>query len=150
MQVWVPNPDKEGTVAFLQGDTTSSSSVDAAVAHVVEHWGKLDIWINNAAIGVGGDLLHTTEESWDRVLAVNAKGYWLGARAAVRQMLSQPIDPETELRGKIINISSQHGMVCWCVMPSPTSSPYYRDVLPSALCLLVRPVFAVLVNCKFT
>ena len=39
--------------------------------------------------------------------------YWLGAQAAVRQMLKQEVAGPAEVRGKVINISSQHGMVCW-------------------------------------
>jgi NAD(P)-dependent dehydrogenase (short-subunit alcohol dehydrogenase family) len=37
-------------------------------------WEQLDVWVNNAAIGSGGGLLETTEEQWDKVMAVNAKG----------------------------------------------------------------------------
>ena len=100
-----------GEVVLVLGDTTKSADLQAAVAEAVRRWGRLDVWINNAAVGVGGDLLSTREEDWDRVLAINAKGYWMGARAAARQMLAQEPDPDG-LRGKIINISSQHGMVC--------------------------------------
>ena len=57
-------------------------------------------------------LLDTTEMNWDRVMDVNSKGYGLGARSAVRQFLRQEINPITGLRGRVINISSQHGMVC--------------------------------------
>ena len=100
-----------GAVALLLGDTTKAADLDAAVAEAVRRWGRLDIWVNNAAVGVGGDLLTTKEDDWDRTLTINAKGYWLGARAAARQMLLQA--PRIDgLRGKIINISSQHGMVC--------------------------------------
>jgi NAD(P)-dependent dehydrogenase (short-subunit alcohol dehydrogenase family) len=42
-------------------------------------------------------------------MAVNAKGVFLGCRAAVRQMLTQ--EPVGEVRGRIVNLSSQHGMV---------------------------------------
>lgn len=56
-------------------------------------------------------VLSTDEDSWARVLEVNATGYFLGARAAVRQMLQQGKSDTTGLRGRVINISSQHGMV---------------------------------------
>ena len=101
-----------GEVALLLGDTTKAADIEAAVAEAVRRWGRLDVWINNAAIGVGGDLLNTTEQDWNRVLDINAKGYWMGSRAAARQMLSQPPVARDGVRGKIINISSQHGMVC--------------------------------------
>eukprot|EP00040_Diaphanoeca_grandis_P016393 m.84574 g.84574 ORF g.84574 m.84574 type:complete len:346 (-) comp25769_c0_seq2:395-1432(-) len=100
-----------GAIEYYKGDTTSSDSCEAAVALAVSKWGRLDIWVNNAAIGVGGNLLDTHERDWDRVLAVNAKGYWLGAKAAVRHMLKQDVSSTSGLRGRVINISSQHGMV---------------------------------------
>lgn len=100
-----------GGVAFFLGDTTSAAACEAAVQEVVGKWSRLDVWVNNAAIDGVGDLINTTEEDWDRVLAVNAKGYFLGAQAAVRQMLKQSVLEPSGLRGRIINISSQHGIV---------------------------------------
>ena len=50
---------------------------------------------------------------------VNTTGYFLGAQVAVEQFLRQPPRPETGLRGKLINISSQHGMVA-----CPGNLPY--------------------------
>ena len=44
------------------------------------------------------------EDDWEAVMAVNAKGYWLGARAAAKQFLKQEPLPSNGLRGKIINI----------------------------------------------
>ena len=44
------------------------------------------------------------EEDWEAVMAVNAKGYWLGARAAATQFLKQEPLHSNGLRGKIINI----------------------------------------------
>merc|ERR1719272_300377 len=44
-------------------------------------------------------------------MSVNAKGYFLGSKAAVSAMLSNEIDSTSGLRGRVINISSQHGMV---------------------------------------
>jgi NAD(P)-dependent dehydrogenase (short-subunit alcohol dehydrogenase family) len=65
--------------------------------------------VNNAAISVGKPLLETTEEEWDHVLAVNLKSVFLGCKRAVQQMLGQ--EPRGEARGRIVNISSQHGMI---------------------------------------
>ena len=76
---------------------------------LVSSHGKLDVWVNNAAVGVGKGLLETTEEDWDRVMAVDAKGYFLACKRAVKQMLSQPVIDE--VRGRIVNITSQHGMI---------------------------------------
>jgi NAD(P)-dependent dehydrogenase (short-subunit alcohol dehydrogenase family) len=54
-------------------------------------------------------LLETEESDWDRVMDVSLKGAYLCARAAVRQMLSQEV--VNEARGRLINISSQHGVI---------------------------------------
>jgi NAD(P)-dependent dehydrogenase (short-subunit alcohol dehydrogenase family) len=54
-------------------------------------------------------LLETTEEDWDIILDVGLRGLFLCCQRAVRQMLTQ--EPRGEVRGRVLNISSQHGMV---------------------------------------
>ncbi|MES2712171.1 MAG: SDR family oxidoreductase [Pseudomonadota bacterium] len=101
----------EGGVALFQHcDVSVWADMDALVGRAVAEWGALDIMVNNAAIrGAGTPLLETTEEDWDRVMAVNAKGVFFGCKRAVAQFMTQPI--HGEVRGRIVNISSQHGMV---------------------------------------
>lgn len=100
-----------GTAEFLKCDVTRSADLEAAVARAVELGGRLDVIVNNAAIGTDTPLHETSEEDFDRVMAVNAKGVFLGCRAAVRQMLGQKPQGDGEVRGRIVNISSQHGMI---------------------------------------
>ena len=67
--------------------------------------------VNNAVVA-GPDargLLETSEDDWDLVLDVGLRGLFLRCQRAVRQMLTQ--EPYGEVRGRMINISSQHGMV---------------------------------------
>ena len=52
-------------------------------------FGRLDVLFANAGIGYSGELVETSDEDWDRVMAVNAKGVFLCARESVRQMLAQ-------------------------------------------------------------
>jgi len=98
-----------GTARFIATDVSRKQDIDRAVATAVETWGGLDVMVNNAATFVGKPLLDTTEEEWNRVMAVNATGVFLGCQLAVRQMLTQAA--RDGVRGRIVNISSQHGMI---------------------------------------
>jgi len=64
-------------------DVTDSAQVDAAVAAVVEHFGALDIVINNAGIGAAGNIAANDDDEWHRVLDVNIVGLARVSRAAL-------------------------------------------------------------------
>lgn len=99
-----------GTARFHRCDVSRWEDVDALVCATVAEFGRLDVMVNNAAIGgAGGRLLDVEEADWDRVMAVNAKGVFFGCKRAVQQFLTQPV--RGDARGRIVNISSQHGMV---------------------------------------
>jgi NAD(P)-dependent dehydrogenase (short-subunit alcohol dehydrogenase family) len=99
-----------GAARFQRCDVSAWAEMDALVGETVAAFGRLDVMVNNAAIRGAGTRLHeTTEEDWDRVMAVNAKGVFFGCKRAVQQFLTQEI--RDEARGRIVNISSQHGMV---------------------------------------
>ncbi len=102
-----------GEAAFVEADVSDWAAVDALVAATVERFGRLDVMVNNAAISTGQRLTETSEEDWDRVMAVNLKGVFFGCKRAVLQMLSQtPRSASGDgTRGRIVNISSQHGMI---------------------------------------
>ncbi|MDP6707016.1 MAG: SDR family NAD(P)-dependent oxidoreductase [Alphaproteobacteria bacterium] len=114
-----PREDGETTLALIEAaggeawfqstDVSDRAAVDALVEATVARHGRLDVMVNNAAVFLGKPLLETSEDEWDRVLAVNLKGVFLGCKAAVRQMIGQ--EPRAEARGRIVNISSQHGMI---------------------------------------
>jgi 2-keto-3-deoxy-L-fuconate dehydrogenase len=71
------------------GDVTRSEDVRRAVGQAVAQFGRLDVLFANAGIGYSGELVDTSDEDWDRVMAVNAKGVFICARESVRQMLAQ-------------------------------------------------------------
>jgi NAD(P)-dependent dehydrogenase (short-subunit alcohol dehydrogenase family) len=54
-------------------------------------------------------LLETSEEDWDAIMHVNLRGVFIGCKRAVAEMLGQ--EPIGEVRGRVVNISSQHGLI---------------------------------------
>ncbi len=104
-----------GECLFLPLDVTSQSQWESAIASVVERFGRLDILVNNAGVGATNSKVEETEEAdWDRVMDINAKGVFLGTRAAIPELRKAG-------GGSIINISSQLGLV-----GVDNSSPQYQ------------------------
>ena len=93
-----------GQVMFLHLDVTSADQWQAAIDATMGRFGKLDILVNNAGVRGAGLVEDITEVEWDRVLDINAKGTFLGTRAALPAMRQNG-------GGSIINISSQLGIV---------------------------------------
>ncbi|MEM9757575.1 MAG: SDR family oxidoreductase [Pseudomonadota bacterium] len=98
-----------GTAMRVRCDISDEQEVDAMVAAVVEAWGGVDILVNNAAHWTTTPLTETSLEQWRAVMAVNSDGYFLCSKRAVAQMLTQPV--RGDARGRIVNITSQHGMI---------------------------------------
>jgi NAD(P)-dependent dehydrogenase (short-subunit alcohol dehydrogenase family) len=98
-----------GSALAVNCDLADVAAIEDTVATARERFGRLDIVVNNAAISAGKPLLETTDDEWARVLAVNLTGVFAMCRAAVRAMLDQPA--RAEVRGRIVNLTSQHGMI---------------------------------------
>ena len=96
-------------------DVTSEDDWAAAVKKVTDRYGKLDILVNNAGVSARGTIEETSVEDWDRVMEINAKGVFLGTRAAIPEMRKAG-------GGSIVNISSQLGLVGMA-----ESSPQYQS-----------------------
>src|SRR6266487_1366586 len=77
-----------------------------AMQGVAEQYGRLDILVNNAGVSHVGNVLETSAEDWDRVMAVNARGVFLCSKYAVAQMLQQ-----NPAGGILVNIASVAGMI---------------------------------------
>jgi glucose 1-dehydrogenase len=103
-----------GTEPFLiKGDVSQAQQVTAMFASVVERYGRLDILVNNAGIQVAEDTDKLRAEDFDRVVAVNLRGAFLCAQAAIRQFLAQGDG------GVIVNVSSVHQLI-----PKPRFAGY--------------------------
>jgi glucose 1-dehydrogenase len=98
-----------GAAIYVATDISDWAAVDALVDATVAAFGRLDVLVNNAAIYTTTNLLETTPEQWARVIAVNLTGFFYCCKRAVMQMITQA--PVNDVRGRIVNISSQHGMV---------------------------------------
>jgi NAD(P)-dependent dehydrogenase (short-subunit alcohol dehydrogenase family) len=74
--------------AFTGGDVSSSEDVRALVRTAVDRFGKLDIMYNNAGIGGGeGPITDCTEETFDRIIAVDLKAVWLGMKHSLPYLI---------------------------------------------------------------
>ena len=102
-----------GGAIFVRLDVTKEEDWRRAVSLAEEVYKRLDILVNNAGVSAVGGIEDTTVEEWDRVMAVNAKGVFLGTREAIPAMRRAG-------GGSIINISSQLGIVAMS-----ESSPQY-------------------------
>ncbi|MEV6962462.1 SDR family oxidoreductase [Streptomyces sp. NPDC051207] len=93
-------------------DMTDAAAVDELARRAVDEFGRIDVWVNNAAVNAFGRFEDVPLEDFRKVLDVNVMGYVHGARAALRVMREQGT-------GTLINISSIVGAV-----PQPYSHPY--------------------------
>jgi NAD(P)-dependent dehydrogenase (short-subunit alcohol dehydrogenase family) len=100
-----------GAARFVRADVSSAADVDGLVEAALELGGRLDVMVPNAVLAgpYSKGLLETTEADWNAMLAVGLTGVFLCCQRAVRVMLEQ--EPIGEACGRLILISSQHGMV---------------------------------------
>jgi len=84
------------------GDTADKATAAAAVKAAVDKFGGLHILVNNAGMAVEGDITQTSEEDFERVMAVNVAGYFHMAKAAMPELV--------KVRGSIVMTSSVSGL----------------------------------------
>ncbi|HEX4993144.1 MAG TPA: SDR family NAD(P)-dependent oxidoreductase, partial [Rubrobacteraceae bacterium] len=97
---------QSGRCIALEADVSEKASVDAVAQKVISELGGIDIVVNNAAIYPLRPWTEIEEEEWDRVMAVNLKGYFLCARAAYPSMRERG-------KGRIINVASITFFIGW-------------------------------------
>ena len=102
-----------GEAAYVHLDVTKEDDWRTAINTAIDRYGKLDILVNNAGILIRKGIEDTTEEDWDRIMGVNAKGAFLGTKHSIPAMRQAG-------GGSIVNISSTAGLVA-----SPSGSASY-------------------------
>lgn len=90
---------KGGQALFVEAHVEREAEAAATIRQAVETFGRLDILVNNAAMRLYGPITEATEEGWDRILAVNLKGYAFFAKFAIPEMRRVG-------GGAIVNVSS--------------------------------------------
>lgn len=101
-----------GSVLTVPTDVSKSAAVEQLASLAVKTYGKIDVWVNNAAVSVFGNLHEIPTEAIQRVVETNIMGYIHGARAAIAHFRVQG-------RGTLVNVSSVAGVV-----GQPFSAPY--------------------------
>lgn len=94
-----------GNATSLHLDVTSSDDWQAAVDSTLAAYGRIDILVNNAGIQrIRPSFEHVSLDDWEAIMAVNATGVFLGAKAVLEPM-------KTQQAGSIVNMSSISGLV---------------------------------------
>jgi len=101
----VPEVTQWGTQSVtVIGDVTKKEDVERMVGETLKAFGTIDILVNNAGVAYLDEAENLSEEYWDKTMAVNLKGPFLLSQAVGKVMIQKK-------RGKIINISSQAGII---------------------------------------
>ncbi len=123
--------EQGGIGIAIPTDVADWDAVDRLVGRTVDRFGRLDVLVNNAAVYTSTNLVETTPQDWHKVLSVNVTGAFFCAKRAVIEMHRQ--DPIDSVRGRIINIASQHGMIA-----CPGDFPY--SVSKGAIIQMTRQI----------
>jgi NAD(P)-dependent dehydrogenase (short-subunit alcohol dehydrogenase family) len=106
-----------GSALAVAADVTDEDQVMQVAAKAVERYGRIDVWVNNAAVSAFGRFEETPPDVFRRVMDTNFFGYVHGARAALRQFREQG-------SGTLINVSSVVGVIGQAYTTAYTSSKW--------------------------
>ena len=89
-----------GDAFFVRCDIGQKAQIDALIEATVDHYGTIDIVVNNAGVNHSADFFDISEEDWDWVMSVDLKGTFFVSQAAAKVMIDQGKG------GSIVNVSS--------------------------------------------
>lgn len=113
-------------------DVSSPEQVQALHDAALERLGRIDLWVNNAGIAVGGPAETTSVEAWRRIVDINLLGVAWGCRAVAPTMMAAG-------KGHIINVASAAGLVCGPEMAAYNTTKIAVDGLSRSLALDLAP-----------
>lgn len=119
--------NSSGKAVAIEADVSKPEDVRRLIDKTVEHFGTIDVMVNNAGIEEKHPFLEMPLDVFEKVLAVNLRGTWLCSQIAARKMVEQ------KRGGRIINISSIHEDVTM-----PTNAPYCAS--KGAIRMLMRTI----------
>ena len=93
-----------GQALFVEQDVGDERAWRLTIDATLERFGRLDIVVNNAGLGIGGDIEHATLADWRRLMRVNLDGVFLGTKYGVQTLRRFG-------GGSIVNLSSIEGLV---------------------------------------
>ena len=120
-----------GQATCFPTDMGSEAEAVALVHDTVDHFGRLDILINNAGVGIFGSLVETSTEVWDDLMRVNARGPFILCRESIPHLKKQK-------RSYIVNISSVVGVKGYVNQSAYVASKHALMGMTKALAREVR------------
>lgn len=124
---------------FVKADVSKREEVDNLIKTAVEKFGSLDVIVNNAGIGLTSELTEMSDDTWNKVIAVNLNGVFYGLRSAAKYM------KDNNIKGSIINMSSILGNVGFRTASAYCASKGGVNQLTKAASLELAP-FGIRVN----
>ena len=121
-----------GNCFFVKLDVTNEADWKMVTEEVVDHYGKLDVLVNNAGVSARGNVEDTTEAQWSRTMDINVKGTFLAINEVVPIMRKQG-------GGKILNLSSVTGVMGFKTFSIYCSSIAAVNYLSRSLSLELSP-----------
>lgn len=101
-----------GNALFVACDVAQEQQVEALVKNTLEHFGRIDVLVNNAGVNFVKAFEELSSADWDRVIGVDLRGTFLCIRACISQFLKQG-------SGNVVNIGTVHTLACL-----PSAAPY--------------------------